>query len=80
MADIQDLIDRKERLQKKINEEKKNEYQKFGRWFFNKLNVNKSSEAKKIVKKYLLEEDQSNSENLKETNSSNNNLEEENYL
>ncbi|EVV02583.1 hypothetical protein U169_02722, partial [Staphylococcus aureus W41918] len=50
MADIQKMLEQKEKLQekikeekkkeyeKKIKEEKKKEYEKFGRWFFNKFN------------------------------------------
>ena len=36
---------------------KEKEYVKFGRWFFNKLNINSSAEAKKIVNKDLLNKD-----------------------
>lgn len=59
MADIQKMLEQKEKLQEKIKEEKKKEYEKFGRWFFNKLNVNRSADAKKIVNENLL----NNSEN-----------------
>lgn len=59
MADIQKMLEQKEKLQEKIKEEKKKEYEKFGRWFFNKLNLNRSADAKKIVNENLL----NNSEN-----------------
>lgn len=48
MSNIEQLIERKEKLQEKIKKEKENEYIKFGRWFFNKTNVNSSAEAKKL--------------------------------
>ncbi|MDK4126789.1 hypothetical protein O0F79_12215 [Staphylococcus pseudintermedius] len=49
MADIQKMLEQKEKLQMKIKEEKKKEYEKFGRWFFNKFDVNRSADAKKII-------------------------------
>ena len=54
MADIQKMLEQKEKLQEKIKEEKKKEYEKFGRWFFNKFKVNRSADAKKIINKNLL--------------------------
>ncbi|HDI7568259.1 TPA: hypothetical protein PO290_002362, partial [Staphylococcus aureus] len=53
MADIQKMLEQKEKLQEKIKEEKKKEYEKFGRWFFNKFNVNRSADAKKIINENL---------------------------
>lgn len=63
MADIQKMLEQKEKLQQKIKEEKKKEYEKFGRWFFNKLNVNRSADAKKIINKYLLDNDNFKNDN-----------------
>ncbi|MDF0343804.1 hypothetical protein O0M54_11235 [Staphylococcus pseudintermedius] len=54
MADIQKMLEQKEKLQMKIKEEKKKEYEKFGRWFFNKFDVNRSADAKKIINVNLL--------------------------
>lgn len=91
MSNIEQLIERKEKLQEKIKKEKENEYIKFGRWFFNKTNVNSSAEAKKIIHNYnILEEINNNSksvensltngdqkkENLNTENNNNNNEEE----
>ncbi|HFO1510177.1 TPA: hypothetical protein ACHHI6_002671 [Staphylococcus aureus] len=53
MADIQKMLEQKEKLQEKIKQEKKKEYEKFGRWFFNKFNVNRSADAKKIINENL---------------------------
>ncbi|MBJ6239743.1 hypothetical protein [Staphylococcus aureus] len=60
MADIQKMLEQKEKLQEKIKEEKKKEYEKFGRWFFNKLNVNRSADAKKIVNEKILDNEDNN--------------------
>ncbi|EOD8330682.1 hypothetical protein ACJQ8D_002636 [Staphylococcus aureus] len=57
MSNIDKMIEQKKKLQEKIKKEKEKEYVKFGRWFFNKLNINSSAEAKKIVNKYLLNKD-----------------------
>lgn len=60
MADIQKMLEQKEKLQQKIKEEKKREYEKFGRWFFNKLNVNRSADAKKIINEKILNSNEYN--------------------
>ena len=60
MADIKKMLEQKEKLQEKIKEEKKKEYEKFGRWFFNKLNVNRSADAKKIVNEKILDNEDNN--------------------
>ncbi|EGQ1387174.1 hypothetical protein I2P67_002616 [Staphylococcus aureus] len=76
MADIQKMLEQKEKLQEKIKEEKKKEYEKFGRWFFNKFNVNRSADAKKIVNENLINNDEYekyNIENNEITNESENN-------
>lgn len=76
MADIQKMLEQKEKLQEKIKEEKKKEYEKFGRWFFNKFNVNRSADAKKIVNENLINNDEyekHNIENNEITNESENN-------
>lgn len=57
MSNIDKMIEQKKKLQEKIKKEKEKEYVKFGRWFFNKLNINSSAEAKKIVNKDLLYKD-----------------------
>ena len=57
MSNIDKMIEQKKKLQEKIKKEKEKEYVKFGRWFFNKLNINSSAEAKKIVNKDLLNKD-----------------------
>lgn len=68
MADIQKMLEQKEKLQEKIKEEKKKEYEKFGRWFFNKLNVNRSADAKKIVNEKLLDNEDNNDFHNKDNN------------
>ena len=57
MSNIDKMIEQKKKLQEKIKKEKEKEYVKFGRWFFNKLNISSSAEAKKIVNKDLLNKD-----------------------
>ncbi|HHC8282305.1 TPA: hypothetical protein ACN3M6_002622 [Staphylococcus aureus] len=64
MADIQKMLEQKEKLQEKIKEEKKKEYEKFGRWFFNKFNVNRSTDAKKIINENLLNIEDNEEHNL----------------
>ncbi|HAR6584887.1 TPA: hypothetical protein I1875_002641 [Staphylococcus pseudintermedius] len=64
MADIQKMLEQKEKLQMKIKEEKKKEYEKFGRWFFNKFDVNRSADAKKIINVNLLNIYDSDEQNL----------------
>lgn len=64
MADVKKMIEQREKLERKIKEEKKKEYEKFGRWFFNKLDVNSSAEAKKIINEELL----NNVDNIEENN------------
>ena len=64
MADIQKMLEQKEKLQEKIKEEKKKEYEKFGRWFFNKFNVNSSADAKKIINENLLNIEDNEEHNL----------------
>ncbi|EGQ4381097.1 hypothetical protein EHR35_12455 [Staphylococcus pseudintermedius] len=64
MADIQKMLEQKEKLQMKIKEEKKKEYEKFGRWFFNKFDVNRSADAKKIINVNLLNIYDSEEQNL----------------
>lgn len=64
MADIQKMLEQKEKLQEKIKEEKKKEYEKFGRWFFNKFKVNRSADAKKIINKNLLNIEDTKEHNL----------------
>jgi hypothetical protein len=65
MADIQKMLEQKEKLQEKIKEEKKKEYEKFGRWFFNKFNVNRSADEKKIINENLLNIEDNEEHNLK---------------
>lgn len=67
MADVKKMIEQREKLERKIKEEKKKEYEKFGRWFFNKLDVNSSAEAKKIINEELL----NNVDNIEENNNNN---------
>ncbi|HCY1831704.1 TPA: hypothetical protein O1H79_002715 [Staphylococcus aureus] len=57
MSNIDKMIEQKKKLQEKIKKEKEKEYVKFGRWFFNKFNINSSAEAKKLVNKDLLNKD-----------------------
>lgn len=64
MADIQKMLEQKEKLQEKIKEEKKKEYEKFGRWFFNKFNVSRSADAKKIINENLLNIEDNKEHNL----------------
>lgn len=64
MADIQKMLEQKEKLQEKIKEEKRKEYEKFGRWFFNKFNVNRSADAKKIINQNLLNIEDNEEQNL----------------
>lgn len=67
MADVKKMIEQREKLERKIKEEKKKEYEKFGRWFFNKLDVNSSAEAKKIINEELL----NNVDNIEKNNNNN---------
>ncbi|HDJ3115580.1 TPA: hypothetical protein PP869_002176 [Staphylococcus aureus] len=88
MADIQKMLEQKEKLQEKIKEEKKKEYEKFGRWFFNKFKINRSADAKKIINEKLLNFDDNKEINLevneiteesKNTNEKNNQVNETIY-
>lgn len=49
MNKIDRMIEKKEQLKLQIEQELKLEQEKFGRWFFNKTNVNSSADAKRIV-------------------------------
>ncbi|WP_436868518.1 hypothetical protein [Staphylococcus equorum] len=79
MADVKKMIEQREKLERKIKEEKKKEYEKFGRWFFNKLDVNSSAEAKKIINEELLnnvdniEENNHNDTSIRDSRNENNN-------
>nr|WP_172686096.1 hypothetical protein [Staphylococcus epidermidis]AKJ75154.1 hypothetical protein [Staphylococcus epidermidis] len=64
MADIQKMLEQKEKLQEIIKEEKRKEYEKFGRWFFNKFNVHRSADAKKIINENLLNIEDNEEQNL----------------
>ncbi len=71
MSRIEKLIEKKEQLELEIKEKQKEEYEKFGRWFLNKVKVTSSAEAKKIAND-LFELEEINNQEIEENNSYNN--------
>lgn len=71
MSRIEKLIEKKEQLELEIKEKQKEEYEKFGRWFLNKVKVTSSAEAKKIANG-LFELEEINNQEIEENNSYNN--------
>lgn len=74
MADIQKMIEQKEKLNQKIKEQKRKEHEKFGRWFFNKYKIHKSSEAKKFINEKIGDIDNAEVESYLNTSIDNNEI------
>lgn len=70
MSRIEKLIEKKEQLELEIKEKQKEEYEKFGRWFLNKVKVTSSADAKKIAND-LFELDEINNQEIKEDSTNN---------
>lgn len=68
MSRIEKLIEKKEQLELEIKEKQKEEYEKFGRWFLNKVKVTSSAEAKKIAND-LFELEEINNQEIEESSS-----------
>lgn len=68
MSRIEKLIEKKEKLELEIKEKQKEEYEKFGRWFLNKVKVTSSAEAKKIAND-LFELEEINNQEIEESSS-----------
>lgn len=69
MADVKKMIEQREKLEKKIKEEIRKEHEKFGRWFFNKMNLKSSAEAKKFINENLFNnKEEKDYDNTKESN------------
>lgn len=77
MSRIEKLIEKKEQLELEIKEKQKEEYEKFGRWFLNKIKVTSSAEAKKIAND-LFELEEINNQEIEKNNSYNSENETEN--